>query len=79
MSFDNIFEYAKSVGCEAEREVQMSKYTTFRIGGNAAVMLTPQTDEQLVLVIKECKKENNEMYSVVRQIKRCSIRQIILN
>lgn len=58
MSFDNIFEYAKSVGCEAEREVPMSKYTTFRIGGNAAVMLTPQTDEQLVLVIKECKKEN---------------------
>ncbi len=58
MSFDKIFEFATSIGCRAEREVPMSKYTTFRIGGNASVMLTPLNDEQLVLVIKECKKEN---------------------
>ena len=36
----------------------MSKYTTFRIGGNAAVMLTPTTDEQLASIIKKCKEEN---------------------
>ncbi len=58
MSFDKIFEYAAGIGCKAEREVSMSRYTTFRIGGNAAVMLTPLNDEQLVSVIKECKKEN---------------------
>lgn len=58
MSFDKIFEYATGIGCKAEREVPMSKYTTFRIGGNASVMLTPLNDEQLVSVIKECKKEN---------------------
>lgn len=58
MSFDKIFEYATGIGCKAEREVPMSKYTTFRIGGNASVMLTPLNDEQLVAVIKECKKEN---------------------
>ena len=58
MSFDKIFEYAVSIGCKAEREVPMSKYTTFRIGGNASVMLTPLNDGQLALIIKECKKEN---------------------
>lgn len=58
MSFDKIFEYAVSIGCKAEREVPMSKYTTFRIGGNASVMLTPLNDGQLALIIRECKKEN---------------------
>ena len=52
MSFDKIFEYAVSIGCKAEREVPMSKYTTFRIGGNASVMLTPLNDGQLALIIK---------------------------
>ena len=58
MNFDKIFEYAAGIGCKAERDVPMSKYTTFRIGGNASVMLTPLNDEQLVSIIKECKKEN---------------------
>lgn len=57
MSFDKIFEYSASLGCKAERDVPMSRYTTFRIGGNAAVMLTPSNDEQLASIIKECKKE----------------------
>ena len=58
MNFDKIFEYAAGIGCKAERDVPMSKYTTFRIGGNASVMLTPLNDEQLVSIIKECNKEN---------------------
>ena len=58
MSFDKIYEYAKSIGCPSQRDVPMSKYTTFRIGGNASVMLTPTTDEQLASIIKKCKKDN---------------------
>ncbi len=58
MNFDKIFEYAAGIGCKAERDVPMSKYTTFRIGGNASVMLTPLNDEQLISIVKECKKEN---------------------
>lgn len=58
MSFDKIFEFATEIGCKAERDVPMSKHTTFRIGGNASVMLTPLNDSQLISVIKECKKEN---------------------
>ena len=58
MSFDKIYDYAKSIGCPSQRDVPMSKYTTFRIGGNASVMLTPTTDEQLASIIKKCNKDN---------------------
>lgn len=58
MSFNKIYDYAKSIGCPSQRDVSMSKYTTFRIGGNASVMLTPTTDEQLASIIKKCKKDN---------------------
>lgn len=56
MSFDNIYEFALSLGCKAEYDVQMSEYTTFKIGGKARLMITPNTDESLAEVIKECKK-----------------------
>ena len=58
MSFDKIYDYAKSIGCPSQCDVPMSKYTTFRIGGNASVMLTPTTDEQLASIIKKCKEDN---------------------
>ena len=58
MSFDKIYDYAKSIGCPSQRDVPMSKYTTFRIGGNASVMLTPTTDEQLASIIKKCNEDN---------------------
>lgn len=43
-------------GCKAEYDVPMSDYTTFKIGGKARLMITPNTDESLARVIKECKK-----------------------
>lgn len=58
MNFDKIYDYANNIGCRAQRNVPMSRYTTFRIGGDATVMITPQNDEQLCAVIAECKKEN---------------------
>ena len=64
MSFDKIYDYAKSIGCQAQRDIPMSKYTTFRIGGNAAVMLTPTTDEQLASIIKKCKEENTKPFII---------------
>lgn len=58
MNFDRICDFAESIGCRTQRNVPMSRYTTFRIGGNASVMLTPSTDEQVSDVIAECKREN---------------------
>ena len=57
MNFDKVYELATSLGCKAEWDVPMCDYTTFKIGGNARLMLTPSTDESLAEVIKACKAE----------------------
>lgn len=55
MKFDDIYELAVSLGCKAEYNVPMSAYTTFKIGGNASLMVTPSDDESLSVIIKACK------------------------
>ena len=57
MNFDEIYDFAVENGCKAEYDVPMSAYTTFRIGGNARLMITPETDESLAAVIRLCKEE----------------------
>ncbi len=57
MSFDKVYGLALSLGCKAEYDVPMSEHTTFKIGGNARLMVTPMSDEGLTGVIKACKSE----------------------
>ncbi len=57
MDFDKIYNSAVALGCRVECQVPMSDYTTFKIGGNARLMITPMTDDGLVGVLKACKKE----------------------
>lgn len=57
MNFDKVYELATSLGCEAEWDVPMCDYTTFKIGGKARLMITPSSDESLAEVIKVCKAE----------------------
>jgi UDP-N-acetylmuramate dehydrogenase len=56
MNFDKVSTLAKKIGCEVNYDVPMSKYTTFRTGGNAKVMITPNSDDSLAKVIKCCKE-----------------------
>lgn len=56
MRFNEIYDLALSLGCKAEFEVPMSAYTTFKIGGNASLMITPSDDEALAVIIKSCRK-----------------------
>lgn len=55
MTFAKIYDLATSLGCKAEYDVKMSEYTTFRIGGKVSLMVTPDSDESLAAIIKECK------------------------
>lgn len=57
MRFNDIYELAVSLGCKAEMDVPMSAYTTFKIGGNASLMVTPADDESLAAIIKACKEK----------------------
>lgn len=56
MIFAEIYDLALSLGCKAEYDVPMSEYTTFKIGGNAKLMITPASDEALSRIIKECRR-----------------------
>lgn len=42
----------------------MSKHTTFKVGGDADIFVTPQTIDQIKDVINICKKENVEFYII---------------
>ena len=55
MTFGNIYDLAVSLGCTAEFDVPMSEYTTFKIGGNAKLMITPDSDGHLAEIVRECK------------------------
>ncbi len=55
MAFAKIYDLATSLGCKAEYDVPMSEYTTFKIGGKVSLMVTPDSDENLAAIIRECK------------------------
>ena len=52
MNFDNVCSFALDQGCEVIRNAPLSRYTTFRTGGEAAVMIIPQNDVMLAAVLK---------------------------
>lgn len=62
MNFEKIYNFAVESGCKAEYDVPMSGYTTFKIGGNARLMVTPETDEALAEIIRLCKSEGVEPF-----------------
>lgn len=57
MNFEKVYETALSCGCKAEWDVPMRDYTTFKIGGNARLMITPCSDESLKKIVKACMSE----------------------
>ena len=59
-------------------EEPMKKHTTFRAGGNAAVFLTPESEEQLSRVLQTLRERDEEYYilgngSNLLYLNRCRI------
>ncbi len=44
----------ENIGCEYIADVSMSGYTSFKIGGNAAIMVFPDTEDKLAAIIEYC-------------------------
>lgn len=57
-----IINVAKENGCEIFRDQPMSKYTSFKIGGPADVLIKVNTKEVLSRLIKECNKNNVKFF-----------------
>lgn len=57
---DKIEKYMRNEDIHAEKNVPMSQYTSFRAGGNAAMMVFPRSAEQVrevlrILTENECR------------------------
>ena len=63
-NLNKLEEFAVSLGVKAEREVIMKEYTTFKIGGEADLFLSPSNEEQVAKLVKFC-KENEIPYFIL--------------
>lgn len=54
---EKIISVAESVGCKVTKNADMSKLTTFKVGGPAELVVEPDSVEALSEVLKACKKE----------------------
>ena len=54
-NYDRFLESVQKLGCEYERDVPMSCYTSFQIGGKADVLVKPASEEVISKLVKECK------------------------
>lgn len=55
---DFILDFVKKNNIPYSIDEPMSKHTTFKIGGNARLMLFPESEEQTASVIKECRADS---------------------
>ena len=59
-----IIELAKKLNIDYLENEPMKKHTTFKIGGNARLMLLPNSAKQVASIVKEC-EQNNVRYMAI--------------
>lgn len=57
INIDNIKQLAISKGCTVKENEPMSRFTTFKIGGNAQLLVSVQDISALKAILKQCSKE----------------------
>lgn len=58
MLYGELITLAKNLGAVVEENVPMSKYTSFKTGGNADLLIIPASVDSLSQIIKKCKALN---------------------
>ncbi len=58
--YKEIAMYAKKMGAEVRYDAPMRKYTTFKCGGNAILLITPFSVSSLVKILDYCRKYSVE-------------------
>lgn len=59
-----LVELCKKLNCEYALDEPMSRHTTFRIGGNARLVVYPESKEQISEIIKTANKENIRLVTI---------------
>ena len=57
-SIENIISKARTMGCEIKQDEPLSKFTTFKIGGAAAAVVTVNNVKELSEILSLCKQNN---------------------
>lgn len=58
MLYGELITLAKSLGAVVEENAPMSKYTSFKTGGNADLLIIPASVDSLAQIVKKCKESN---------------------
>ena len=53
---ERIIEFAKQNGIAYVTDEPMSKHTTFKIGGNAKLMVMPKSSDEIAMLVKKCRE-----------------------
>lgn len=61
---EKIEVFAREAGCKVLTDAPMSEYTTFKIGGSAALLVEPQSEKELSGVLSKCAEENVKPYII---------------
>ena len=61
---DIVKKSLSQLGCGIEENISMKTRTSFKIGGNAEIMINPDNTEQLKAIIKICKTNNVKTYII---------------
>lgn len=56
--------FAKNLGAEVQTDAPMSKYTSFKAGGNASVLITPDSLDTLKQTVRFCRENNVKMFVI---------------
>ena len=56
--------FAKNLGAEVQTDAPMSKYTSFKAGGNASVLITPDSLDTLKRTVSFCRENNVKMFVI---------------
>lgn len=58
LNFQELYNYAESINCDAALSEMMSLHTSFKTGGPCGIRLSPESTEQVTLIIKKCEELN---------------------
>ncbi len=57
-NFQQLYNYAETINCEAVLGECMGLHTSFKTGGPCGIRLSPETPEQIILIINKAKELN---------------------
>lgn len=60
--YEALSSVANKLGADVEYNAQMSRYTSFKAGGKASLLITPKAVSSLPEIIKACKETNTEYF-----------------